>query len=88
MSPQGEHTAKLAVTQEGEKLSGSMQSDRGEFKVDGTVKGDQIEFFINYTGGDAPTRIPFRGKLEDGDHMKGQYNAGEAGGDWSATKSK
>jgi hypothetical protein len=87
-SPQGEHTARLKVTQQGEKLTGAFQSDRGEFKVEGTLKGDQIELSIHYTGGDAPANIPFRGKLEDDDTMKGRYTAGDAGGEWTATRVK
>jgi len=85
-SPRGEHTAKLTVTQQGEKIAGSFQSERGDFKVDGAVKGDDVEFSVHYTGGDAPTSIPFRGKLEGAAKMSGRYNAGEAEGNWTATK--
>ncbi len=87
-SPQGDHSAKLALTQDGSKVTGSIQSDRGEFKIDGSLKGDEIEFSIQYTGGDAPGAIPFKGKIEGADTMKGQYTAGEAGGEWIATKLK
>jgi hypothetical protein len=87
-SPRGEHSATLAVTQQGEKISGSLQSERGEYKIEGALKGEQIEFSVHYTGGDAPQSIPFRGKLEGADAMKGQYSAGDAGGDWTATKAK
>lgn len=88
-SPEGEmHTAKLNLTQEGEKISGSLSGERGEFKIDGTCKGDQIEFIVNYTGGDAPHRIPFRGKVEGPGKMSGRYTAGDDDGDWSATRAK
>lgn len=88
-SPEGElHTAKLVLTQEGEKISGSLSGERGEFKIDGACKGDQIEFIVNYTGGDAPRRIPFRGKVESAGKMSGRYTAGDADGDWSATRAK
>ena len=88
-SPEGEmHTAKLTLTQEGEKISGSISGERGEFKIDGTVKADQIEFIVNYTGGDSPQKIPFQGKVEDAGKMSGRYSMGEAGGNWSAAKAK
>jgi len=88
-SPQGElHTAKLTLTQEGEKVSGSLSGERGEFKIDGTCKDDQVELIVNYTGDDAPHRIPFRGKMEGPDKMSGRYTAGDADGDWSATRAK
>jgi len=87
-SPQGEHGSTLVVTQQGEKITGAFQSDRGEFKIDGTVKDDQIEFFVRYTGDDAPPSIPFRGKIEGPDKMRGQYNAGDVTGEWTAAKIK
>ena len=88
-TPQGDlHTAKLTLTQEGEKISGLLSGERGEFKIDGTCKGDQIELVVNYTGGDAPRRIPFRGKLDDAGKMSGRYTAGDDDGDWSATRAK
>jgi len=88
-SPQGEmHTAKLTLTQEGEKISGSLSGERGEFKVEGALKGDHIEFIVNYTGDDAPHRIPFQGKVEGAGKMNGRYSMGDTGGDWSAARAK
>lgn len=86
-SPEGDHPAKLTVTQDGEKISGLFASHRGEYKVEGTLKGDRIQFTVRYTGGDAPPAIPFQGKLE-GDKMSGQWQAGETTGSWSAEKDK
>ena len=86
-SPQGEHLAKLTVTQEGEKITGSFSSQRGEFKVEGAVKGAQIQFTVHYTGGDAPASIPFQGKV-DGNKMTGDYRAGDTTGAWTAEKEK
>ena len=87
-SPQGEHTAKLTLRQQGEKLSGAVESERGEHQIAGSVKGDQIEFAVQYTGGDAPASIPFRGTIEAVDKMSGRYDAGDTGGAWTATKNK
>lgn len=87
-SARGEHTATLTVTQEGEKFSGTFDSERGPFKAEGTVKDAVVEFTVLYTGGDAPSAIPFRGKLESPTRMAGQYTAGESGGGWTAEKAK
>jgi hypothetical protein len=87
-SPQGEHAAKLTLALNGEKVSGAIQSERGEHKIEGTLKDERIEFFVEYSGGDAPSRIPFTGKVETADKMTGRYSAGEAGGDWTATRVK
>ncbi|HYM11232.1 MAG TPA: hypothetical protein VEU62_10885 [Bryobacterales bacterium] len=86
-SPEGEHPAKLTINQQGEKISGVFTSDRGEFKVEGTLKGNAIKFALKYTGGDEPMLIPFDGKLE-GNKMSGEYHAGETTGAWSAEKAK
>ena len=87
-SSQGEHAAKLTLRQQGEKLSGAVESDRGEHQIAGSVKGDQIEFAVQYTGGDAPASIPFRGTIEAVDKMSGRYDAGDSGGAWTAAKNK
>jgi hypothetical protein len=84
-SPEGEHPAKLTITQKGEKITGVFNSDRGEYKVEGTVKGKEIKFALQYTGGDEPMLIPFNGKLE-GNKMSGEYQAGDTTGAWSAEK--
>ena len=68
----------------GDGLSG----ERGEFKVEGSLKGDQVEFIVNYTGDDAPRRIPFQGKVEGSGKMSGRYNLSDVSGDWSAAKAK
>lgn len=86
-SPEGEHPAKLTLNQQGEKISGVFTSDRGEFKVEGTLKGNEIKFALKYTGGDEPMLIPFDGKIE-GNKMSGEYHAGDTTGAWSAEKAK
>ena len=86
-SPEGEHPAKLTITQNGEKITGNFSSDRGQHKIEGTVKGDQIQFVVRYTGGDETMVIPFSGKLQ-GNKMTGEYKAGDTTGVWTAVKAK
>ena len=86
-SPEGEHPAKLTITQDGEKITGAFTSDRGQQKVEGTVKGDQVKFIVRYTGGDEAMLIPFNCKLQ-GDKMTGEYKAGDTTGVWTAEKAK
>ncbi len=85
-APDGDHAAKLSITQEGEKISGALSGDQGQFKLEGTVKGEEIQFTVHYTG-DEPMAIPFNGKLQ-GDKMAGEYRAGDITGNWSAEKAK
>lgn len=86
-SPEGEHSARLSVTQQGSKITGAFASDRGEHKVEGTVTGNEIHFTVRYTGGDQTMLIPFNGKLQ-GDKMAGEYKAGDTTGAWTAEKVK
>lgn len=87
-SPEGEHPARLTITQQGEKITGAFSSDHGQQKIEGTVKGNQIQFTVRYTGGDEAMTIPFNGKVQDGDKMSGEYKAGETTGVWTAVKAK
>jgi hypothetical protein len=84
-SPEGEHPAKLSINQTGEKITGAFNSDHGQQKVEGTVKGDLVQFTVRYTGGDEAMVIPFNGKLQ-GNKMTGEYKAGETTGVWIAEK--
>lgn len=86
-SPEGEHPARLSITQNGEKITGAFSSDRGQHKIEGTVKGNEIQFTVRYTGGDEDMMIPFSGRLE-GDKMNGEYKAGDTTGVWTAEKIK
>ncbi|MBI3665091.1 MAG: hypothetical protein HY236_02525, partial [Acidobacteria bacterium] len=85
VTPDGEEAAKLSLTQHGEKIAGTLSGDRGKFKLEGTVKETEIEFILDYTGGDEPMRIPFNGKLE-GDKISGHFTAGDFTGSWTAER--
>ena len=86
VAPDGDHAAKLSITQDGEKIGGAFASEQGQFKVEGTIKGEAIQFTVRYTG-DETMDIPFSGKLQ-GDKMAGEYKAGEITGAWTAEKVK
>jgi len=84
-SPQGEHPSKLTLVQEAEKLTGSIGGPENRFKLEGSFKDDQIQFNVQYTGGDAPAVIPFTGRLQGG-KLAGEYRAGDTLGRWSAER--
>jgi hypothetical protein len=83
-APDGDHDARLSITQDNGKITGTFAGEMGQFKVDGTVKGDDVQFTVRYTGDEAMD-IPFEGKLH-GDKMGGEYKAGDITGTWSAEK--
>jgi hypothetical protein len=84
-SPEGEDPARLSITQDGDQITGLFRSPRGEYKMEGTVKGNEIRFSVHYTGEGHSMLVPFSGKLE-GDRMSGQFKAGEVTGAWSAER--
>ena len=87
VSPDGEDLAKLTVVQKGEKITGSFESSRGVYQMEGTVEGSEIRFTVRYTGGGESLTVPFHGTIE-GDKMTGKFQAGEVAGSWSAERGK
>lgn len=86
-TPEGENSAKLTLAQDGQKINGVLTGDQGKYKLEGTAKEVEIEFILDYTGGDEPMRIPFTGKLE-GDKITGHFTAGDFTGSWTAERAK
>jgi len=70
--------ATLDLKQEGDKLSGSFQGERGSVPIKGSVKGTEITFDVKM-----PRRkISFSGTV-DGDKMSGTT---EQGASWTAAR--
>ena len=60
----------------GEKLTGTAKSNFGEGPVDGTVKGDQIDFVENLSMEGQQIRIVYTGKIS-GDEIKFTRKVGD-----------
>jgi hypothetical protein len=87
-SPQGAITVTATYKQEGEKLTGTHNSQMGEVPLQGTVIGNEIKYTVNIDAGGQQMSITFAGKV-DGDTMKGTFEMGGMGtGTWTATKKK
>jgi hypothetical protein len=70
--------ATLQLTQNGSKLTGSIQAERGTVSVSGTVKGDQVSFTAKM-----PKRaLTFSGTIAD-NKMSGTTAQGSP---WTATR--
>jgi hypothetical protein len=61
--------------QAGEKLTGTYHGQLGEAPLEGTVKGDAVEFTIN--GGQLQAK--YIGKIDGGTKIKGTVDYGELG---------
>ncbi|MBI1761853.1 MAG: hypothetical protein HYR56_10495 [Acidobacteria bacterium] len=79
--------SKLTLTQDGEKLAGTLKGQRGEAQVQGTLKGKEVKFgySINYNGNAVPITIA---GLLDGDTIKGTASiaSGAFEGAWMAKR--
>ena len=88
-TPNGDVSAKLAVKQDGETLSGMVhgQPPMGDVPLKGTLKGDvlEIKYTIKFDGNDLP--ITMKGKLT-GAEIKGSADyGGMAEGEFKGKKS-
>jgi len=75
VSPQGTYNVQLILKQDGEKVTGVAKGPRGEFPVDGTIKGKdlKVKYTINFQGTDMV--IALTGAV-DGSAIKGTADYG------------
>lgn len=71
----GSGSPTFEFTQSGEKITGTYHGQLGDAPLEGTVKGDQVEFTIN--GGQLQAK--YSGKLDGGTKIKGTVDYGELG---------
>lgn len=81
-------TIAATYKQEGEKLTGTQAGMMGEEKLEGTVKGNEINYAIKVDMGGQEMAITFTGKVE-GDTITGTMSFGDMGGmPWTAKRKK
>ena len=79
-SPHGKITGPLALRQEGNKLTGTFETEHtGKLALNGTVDGEKVMFTIEVPGGQMT--ISFEG-TRDGDKLSGTTKP--LNGEWSA----
>src|SRR5215510_824256 len=86
-TPQGAMPLTIIIeTVEGEKISGTLSSQRGDLAITGTVSGNTLTFSGTFDANGQQLIIKFTGKL-DGDSMTGEVDfGGMGGGGWSAKR--
>jgi hypothetical protein len=88
---QGTGTPIVEFKQSGEQLTGIFHSQVfGDAKIDGTVKGDVVEFtFVGDAGGQT-IKVSYKGKVESPATMRGTavYAGFDDKATWSAAKLK
>jgi hypothetical protein len=85
---QGAVDADLILKQDGEKVTGSLNSPQGEAPLEGTFKGGKLVLSMSVDAGGQALTITFDGALEK-DTLKGNVDFGGFGSaTWTATRSK
>jgi hypothetical protein len=86
-TPRGERTSDVKFTQDGEKLTVVMTSQRGESKGEGTVKGQDIEWTVTRQTQRGEFSMTYKGKIENENTMSGEVEMGQMGAmAWKATR--
>lgn len=79
----------LTVTQKGDSLSGSLESEIGQAPVKGVVKGDTVSFAFGLDMGGQVIDIRASALMSDADNMNGQMEvAGMGAMPFSARRQK
>lgn len=84
-TPRAERTQDIHFEQDGEKLTVTMQSPRGEVKAEGTVKGNEIEWTVTRSTPRGEFTMTYKGKIE-GDTMSGEAQMGDRTFEWTAKR--
>jgi hypothetical protein len=80
---QGTATPSVTLVQSGEKLSGTYRGRMGDSKVEGSVRGSDIQFTVTLRFQDQAHVISYSGTVA-GDTMKGTVQFGS--GTWSGKR--
>jgi hypothetical protein len=86
---QGTGTPTVILKQDGEKLTGTFNSQIfGEAKLTGSVKGNAIEFAFEGDAGGQTLKVSYKGTIDSPTSMKGTavYAAFDDKATWTATK--
>ena len=86
-TPRGERTNDVTFAQDGEKLTVTMKSERGDAAGEGTVKGEDIEWTVTRQTPRGEMTVNYKGKIADGNTMEGEAQMGDFGTmQWKATR--
>lgn len=84
---QGAITQTLKLEQHGDKVKGTIISQRGETPIEGTIQGNQIRFSVKRQTPQGERVIEYSGTL-DGDTIKGTMGGGQFSREWTAKRKK
>lgn len=73
--PQGTVSAAVTLKQDGEALTGQIQSPQGDADLSGSIKGHTLTLAFVLVAGGSPLNITMTGEV-DGDAVKGSLDFG------------
>lgn len=85
--PQGAITAAATLKQDGETVTGTIDTPQGAAEMKGTLKGKALALAFSIAGPDGPLDIKVSGDV-DGDSIKGMLDFGMGQADFTGTKKK
>lgn len=85
-TPRGSITRKLTLKQDGDSLTGNLESPRGTVAIqNGSVKGDKISFTVVRKRGERSLEIVYTGTV-DGDTARGTLESPRGDIEWTAKR--
>jgi hypothetical protein len=86
-TPRGERTSDVTFVQDGETLTVTMKSERGDSTGAGTVKGQDIEWTVTRQTPRGEMTVTYKGKIADENTMSGEAQMGDFGAmAWKAVR--
>jgi hypothetical protein len=83
--PEGPISATVTLKQDGEKVTGQIESPQGTAELNGTLKGKVLNMAFSIQGPNGPLDIKVNGEV-DGASMKGIIDFGMGMADFTAKK--
>ena len=81
----GSGTHKMTIKQDGSNISGSLESDRGDEDLKGSVVGNDIHFTVSINTPRGAMTLKYSGKVQ-GDSMRGTLQSPIGNASWSAKR--
>lgn len=85
-SPRGTQTREVTFEQDGNSLTGEMETQMGSWPIEkGSVNGNEISFTMVFTRGDRSMEMTYTGTVE-GDEMSGKFVTPRGEVPWTAKR--
>jgi hypothetical protein len=84
-SPRGTQTRTITFEQDGNKLTGTMETQMGSVPIEGSVEGNKITFTMTFSRGERSFEMVYTGTVE-GDTAKGTMQTPRGETEWTGKR--